>query len=61
MTRTGVLNPHLKSLLCRIRHTSILVIAYRGFPCWLTVETIVLSLIDGIPLVTQVLDALLAE
>ena len=57
MLKTGILNPHVLSLLARVRHTNLLVIADRGFPGWPTVETIDLSLVDGIPTVLQVLAA----
>lgn len=53
----GILNPHLLSLLARIRHTNALVIADRGFPFWPTVETLDISLVDGVPTVLQVLAA----
>ena len=56
--KTGILNPHLNSLLSRVRHTNTLVLADRGFPFWPTVETIDLSLIDGIPTVAQVFEAI---
>lgn len=59
MLRTGILNPAVLSLLARVRHTNTLVIADRGFPGWPQVETIDLSLVDDIPTVTQVLDAVL--
>ncbi|MEO7600179.1 MAG: RbsD/FucU family protein [Opitutus sp.] len=55
----GLLNPQISSLLARIRHTNTLVIADRGFPFWPEVETIDLSLVDDIPTVPQVLDAIL--
>ncbi|PTY03250.1 transport protein RbsD/FucU [Opitutaceae bacterium EW11] len=58
MLRTGILNPALLSLLARVRHTNTLVIADRGFPFWPQIETLDLSLVDGIPTVAQVLDAL---
>ena len=32
--KTGILNPAINSLLCRIRHTNTLVISDRGFPFW---------------------------
>lgn len=57
MLATGILNPHLLSLLARIRHTNTLVIADRGFPFWPTIETVDLSLVDGVPTVLQVLAA----
>jgi D-ribose pyranase len=55
MLRTGILNPHLNSLLSRVRHTNTLVIADRGFPFWPQIETIDLSLVDDIPTVLDVL------
>ena len=54
----GILNPALNSLLSRVRHTNTLVIADRGFPFWPQLETVDLSLVDGIPTVLQVLAAL---
>jgi D-ribose pyranase len=57
MLRTGILNPHVLSLLARVRHTNALVIADRGFPFWPALETIDLSLVDGVPTVLQVLAA----
>jgi D-ribose pyranase len=57
MLKTGILNPHLLSLLARVRHTNALVIADRGFPFWPEIETVDLSLIDGVPTVLQVLAA----
>lgn len=53
----GILNPHLLSLLARFRHTNALVIADRGFPSWPGLETVDLSLVDGVPTVLQVLAA----
>lgn len=58
MLKTGLLNPAVLHLLARIRHTNTLVIADRGFPFWPQVETIDLSLVDGVPTVLQVLDAI---
>ena len=58
MLKTGILNPALLGLLARIRHTNTLVIADRGFPFWPKLETVDLSLVDGVPTVLQVLDAL---
>ena len=57
MLAHGILNPHLLSLLARVRHTNTLVIADRGFPFWPMLETIDLSLVDGVPTVLQVLAA----
>lgn len=61
MIKHGILNPHVLSLLARVRHTNMLVIADRGFPFWPTIETVDLSLVDGIPTVLQVLDAVRAN
>src|SRR4026207_1446703 len=58
MLQTGILNPHLLSLLARVRHTNTLVIADRGFPSWPGLETIDLSLTDDIPTVLNVLAAI---
>ncbi len=58
MQKTGILNPDLLHLLARIRHTNLLVIADRGFPFWPMIETVDISLVDGIPTVLQVLHAL---
>lgn len=58
MLKAGILNPQLNSLLCRVRHTNMLVIADRGFPYWPGVETIDISLVDDIPRVLDVLRAL---
>jgi len=58
MLRTGILNPALLSLLARVRHTNLLVVADRGFPFWPQVETVDLSLTDDIPTVLQVLAAI---
>jgi D-ribose pyranase len=58
MLKTGLLNPHVLSLLARVRHTNLLVLADRGFPSWPTIETIDLSLVDDVPTVVQVLAAI---
>ena len=58
MLKTGILNPAINSLLCRIRHTNTLVISDRGFPYWPQIETVDISLIDDIPKVLDVLHAL---
>lgn len=58
MLRTGLLNPHILSLLARIRHTNTVVIADRGFPFWPEIETVDVSLIDDVPTVLQVLAAI---
>jgi D-ribose pyranase len=61
MQKTGILNPELLHLLARIRHTNLLVIADRGFPFWPEVETVDISLVDGVPTVLQVVNALRAN
>ena len=61
MLKTGILNPAVLSLLARVRHTNLLVIADRGFPYWPAIETIDLSLIDDVPTVGQVVEALRAQ
>ncbi len=53
----GILNPHVLSLLARVRHTNALVISDRGFPFWPMIETVDLSLVDDVPTVLQVLAA----
>lgn len=58
MLKTGILNPHLLSLVSRVRHTNTLVIADRGFPFWPEIETVDISLVDDIPRVLEVLRAL---
>lgn len=58
MLRTGILNPALLNLLARVRHTNTLVIADRGFPFWPQIETVDISLVDDVPSVLQVLDAI---
>jgi D-ribose pyranase len=57
MLKAGILNPALLSLLARVRHTNLLVIADRGFPFWPQLETVDLSLVDDVPTVLQVLAA----
>ena len=61
MLKSGLLNPQLLSLLARVRHTNALVIADRGFPFWPGVETVDISLVDGVPTVLQVLAAVRAN
>jgi D-ribose pyranase len=58
MLKTGTLNPQINSLLSLVRHTNLLVIADRGFPFWPQLETVDISLVDGIPTVLQVLEAI---
>jgi D-ribose pyranase len=58
MLINGILNPQINSLLARVRHTNMLIIADRGFPFWPMIETVDISLIDGIPTVLQVFQAI---
>jgi D-ribose pyranase len=58
MVQRGILNPAINSLLCRVRHTNLLVIADRGFPFFPGIETIDITLVDGIPTVLDVLRAI---
>ena len=58
MLKTGILNPHVLDLLARVRHTNTLVIADRGFPFWPQIETVDISLVDDVPTVLDVLNAL---
>ena len=60
MLKTGILNPHINSLLSRVRHTNTLVISDRGFPFWPQIETVDISL-TGLPKVLDVLRAIRAN
>jgi D-ribose pyranase len=60
MLRQGILNPHVLSLIARVRHTNTIVVADRGFPYWRQLETVDLSLVDDVPTVRQVLAAIRA-
>jgi len=61
MLVSGILNPAINSLLSRVRHTSTLVIADRGFPYWPQIETVDISLVDDMPRVLDVLAAIRAN
>jgi D-ribose pyranase len=61
MLITGILNPQINSLLSLVRHTNTVVIADRGFPFWPQMETIDISLVDDIPTVLNVLQAITAN
>ena len=61
MINTGILNPHLLSLLARVRHTNALVISDRGFPFWPMIETVDLSVVDDLPTVCQIIAAVRAN
>jgi D-ribose pyranase len=58
MLINGILNPQINSLLARVRHTNMLVIADRGFPFWPMIETVDISLVDDVPTVLQVFKAI---
>ena len=58
MLKTGILNPDILSLLARVRHTNLLVIADSGFPFWPTIETVDISLVDNVPTVLDVVNAI---
>lgn len=59
MLLRGILNPQIVSLLAHVRHTNMLVIADRGFPYWPYIETVDISLVDGIPTVMDVFKAIM--
>lgn len=58
MLTSGILNPYVLSLVARVRHTNALVLADWAFPSWPGLETVDLSLVEGVPTVLQVLKAL---
>ena len=58
MLNKGILNPHINSLLARVRHQNMLVIADRGFTNFPGVEIVDISLVDDIPTVLQVFSAI---
>jgi D-ribose pyranase len=58
MIQHGILNPHLLSLLARVRHTNTLVIADWAFPNFPGIEIVDLSVIKGLPTVLDILQAL---
>ena len=58
MLRTGVLNPKINSIIAQVRHNNILVIADRGFTYYPQVEIVDISLVDDVPTVLQVFNAI---
>lgn len=58
MQKTGILNPQILSLVSRVRHTNTLVIADRAFPFWPMIETVDITLVDGVPTMLQVFEAI---
>jgi D-ribose pyranase len=61
MTKSGILNPQILSLLARVRHTNAIVIADRGFPFWELIETVDVSVVDDLPTVLQLIKAVRAN
>jgi D-ribose pyranase len=61
MLTSTILNPHLLSLLARVRHTNALVVADRGFPFWTEIEIVDISLMNNVPTVIQVLSAIRSQ
>jgi D-ribose pyranase len=61
MKRSGILNPALSHLLASTGHTDYFTICDRGFPVPEEPERIDLALVDDIPTVLDVLDAIVAE
>ena len=57
----GIINPHVLSLVARVRHTNSLVIADAAFPFWPQIESVDISLVKGVPTVLQVVEAILAN
>ncbi|MCJ7518137.1 MAG: hypothetical protein MUO42_00485 [Anaerolineaceae bacterium] len=57
MLRTGILNPKINSLISRVRHNNLLVIADRGFTYYPQIEIVDISLVDDVPTVLQVFNA----
>ena len=60
MIQTRLLNPHVLALLACVRHTNRLEVADAMFPSWPGLTEIDLSLVAGVPTVTQVLAAITA-
>ena len=58
MLKKGIYNPLINSLISRVRHNNMLVISDRGFTNFPNVETVDISLVDDIPTVLQVFDAI---
>ncbi len=58
MLKTGILNPQINSLISRVRHNNLLVIADRGFTYFPQVEIVDVSVVDDVPTVLQVFNAI---
>lgn len=61
MIQQGILNPDILHLIARVRHTNTLVIADWAFPFWPEIETVDISLTQGVPTVLQVFELLKAN
>jgi len=61
MKRSGILNPNLLSMFSSVGHTDYITIADRGFPIPSTQNRLDLSVVDGIPMVIDVLAAVYGE
>jgi D-ribose pyranase len=61
MLNSGILNPHILSLLARVRHTNAIAIADRGFPFWPQIETVDVSVVNDLPTVLQIVRAVRAN
>lgn len=59
MLSSGILNPELAALLTRFRHVNTIAVLDAPFPFYPNVPTIDLTLVRGIPTISQVLDAVL--
>jgi D-ribose pyranase len=61
MKRSGILHPGISHLLASTGHTAYFTVCDRGFPVPTEPERIDLALVDGIPTVLDVLQAVNAE
>ncbi|GIP33872.1 D-ribose pyranase [Paenibacillus sp. J2TS4] len=57
MKKSGILHPELNRILAETGHTDLLTICDRGFPVPMTVERLDLALVDNLPSVMDVLQA----
>lgn len=61
MRRGGILHPELAAGIARLGHGHVVAVTDCGMPIPPGVETVTLALSAGVPRLTQVLDAVLAE
>jgi D-ribose pyranase len=61
MKSTGIINGRLSELLAGLRHTQAFVVTDSGFPLPARVEVVDLAVVYGVPRLSDVLDAILAE